>query len=121
LPEADGSPGSILTGVESGLPLFVNEPSDKRISRAKVLATSFIVLFSVLGLVRAELSSMKVPGWPVGVILTADGVAREISPWSAGHMRHITASYFGGFLALVGIAPPGTVTGPILQRPRRTA
>jgi sugar phosphate permease len=77
--------------------------------------------YMIIPLMTAEIFSMEILGRLLGVILTADGVAEAVSPWFVGRMRDISGTYFGGFLALVGVALLGALAVSALPMRRRVA
>jgi len=77
--------------------------------------------YMIILLMTAEIFSIGMLGRLLGVILTADGVAEAVSPWFVGRMRDISGTYFGGFLALIGVALLGALAVSALPMRRRVA
>jgi sugar phosphate permease len=75
--------------------------------------------YMVIPLMAAELFGLRVLGRLMGIVLTADGVAEAVVPWTVAAVRESTGNYAGGFALLAGLAAIGALA--VAMIPRRGA
>ena len=74
--------------------------------------------YMIIPLMAAELFGVRILGRLMGIILTADGVAEAVVPWTVAAVRESTGSYAGGFALLAGLAAIGAIAVAMLPRRR---
>jgi sugar phosphate permease len=74
--------------------------------------------YMMIPLMAAELFGVRILGRLMGIVLTADGVAEAVVPWTVAAVRESTGSYAGGFALLAGLAAIGAVAVAMLPRRR---
>jgi sugar phosphate permease len=72
--------------------------------------------YMVIPLMAAELFGLRILGRLMGIVLTADGVAEAVVPWTVAAVRESTGSYSNGFALLAGLAAVGAVAVALLPR-----
>jgi sugar phosphate permease len=75
--------------------------------------------YMVIPLMAAELFGLRILGRLMGIVLTADGVAEAVVPWTVAAVRESTGSYSNGFALLAGLAAVGAVAVGLLPRRAR--
>jgi sugar phosphate permease len=75
--------------------------------------------YMVIPLMAAELFGLRILGRLMGIVLTADGVAEAVVPWTVAAVRESTGSYSNGFALLAGLAAVGAVAVALLPRRAR--
>ncbi len=77
--------------------------------------------YMIIPLMTAELFGVQALGRPLGVILTADGIAEAVSPWWLARLRDSSGSYVQGLTSLIVVAMLGATAVALLPKRARSS
>jgi len=105
--------------VASGIPmLFLIKSTWALYTFAIVFGIGLGGDYMIIPLMAAEIFGVRVLGRVMGIILTADGVAEAVAPWTVSKLYDINETYSTGFTILIVLALLGAVAVSFLPKKR---